>query len=303
MHNNDRIIRAITRDKSVRILLADTTNLVEEARERHGTRPQGTAALGRVLTAAVMMSTDLKSDQSVTVRINGGGPLGTILAVGRSDGTVRGYVSEPYEDVPPKYAGKIDVGRAVGINGLLEVTKDLGLRAPFAGSVPLVSGEIAEDFAYYFTVSEQIPSLVMLGVFVERDQTVSTAGGLIVQAMPGADDTLLADIEEQIVQLGPITGLLQQERRLETLLAQIMVGIPYDIIGEMPLAFRCMCNEHKTRSIVASMSQEDVNETLEDQNQIEITCNFCNEVYRYSPAEVAVIRTQQQPPPNPLQMN
>ena len=163
-------------EKTVRVLLANTTRLVDEARKRHGTTPTATAALGRVLTVAVMMGSDLKGQESVTVRINGGGPLGTILAVAEADCTVRGYVDEPGAEVPEKNQRKLDVGKAVGTDGYLEVVKDLGLKSPFGGTVPLVSGEIAEDMAHYFTFSEQIPSLVALGVYVERDRTVGAAG-------------------------------------------------------------------------------------------------------------------------------
>jgi molecular chaperone Hsp33 len=290
LDTTDRIIRAMNQEKTVRVLLANTTRLVDEARERHGTTPTATAALGRVLTAAVMMGSDLKGQESVTVRVNGGGPLGTILAAAGADCTVRGYVDEPGAEVPEKYRGKLDVGKAVGTDGYLEVVKDLGLKSPFGGTVPLASGEIAEDMVHYFTFSEQVPSLVALGVYVERDRTVGAAGGLIIQALPGADDTLLGIIEEKATSLGPITGLLRQEDALEDIMHLVMEDIPYQIIDERAAAFRCKCSQEKINSIAAALSQEDIEQACADRGLLEITCNFCNQVYQLTPAEIEEIK-------------
>ncbi len=286
----DYIIRALSDDKTVRVFLARTTDLVEEARRRHRTTPTATAALGRVLTAAVMMATDLKGDETVTIKINGGGPLGTILAVAQAEGTVRGYVSNPEAEVPEKHPGKLDVGRAVGLDGYIEVAKDLGLKAPFSGRVPLVSGEIAEDLAYYFTYSEQIPSLVALGVYIERDYTVKAAGGLIIQALPGATEDILKMIETQVTELGPLTSLLLEEPNLEHLLDRVMRGVPYHIVERRPLAFACKCNSDKVISIISSLSKEDIDAAMRERGFLEIVCNFCNEVYRFSAEQVAGIR-------------
>lgn len=289
MQETDRIVRAMNEEKNVRLLLARTTRLVEEARRRHHTTPTATAALGRVLTAAVMIGADIKGAETVTLRVNGGGPLGTLLAVACGDGTVRGYVAEPAVDVPEKWPGKLDVGSAVGNNGHLEVIKDLGLKNPFTGTVPLVSGEIAEDLAYYFTLSEQIPSLVALGVYVERDHSVGAAGGLIIQAMPGANDEVLRLIEDRVQHLGPITGLLRQEQ-LETVVDVVFQGIAHEVIDSKPLAFRCRCNRERVTSIIAALSDEDIHQALKTRGKLEVTCNFCNEAYDFTAEDVARIR-------------
>jgi molecular chaperone Hsp33 len=286
-------VKAISRDGTVRLMLARTTELVEEARRLHHTSPTATAALGRALTAAAMMATDLKSDEFLTIRIAGGGPLGAILVAARSDGTVRGYVHEPCVDLPEQEPGKLDVGAAVGRDGFLEVVRDMGLRTPFSGSVPLVSGEIAEDFAYYFTVSEQIPSLVSLGVRVERDHRVSIAGGLIIQALPGAQDEALSGLEGRVLALGPITTWLGGREALEDLLPEVFGPIEFTVIDRRPLAFRCQCSREKVESILAALSDEDVQQALQQQGHLEVVCHFCNTVYRFTAEEVAGIRRPQ----------
>lgn len=291
MADTNIMIRAMDKDRTVRVMLARTTELVETARIRQYTSPTATAALGRVLTATVMMSLELKSEESITVRVKGGGPLGTILAVGESDGTVRGYVANPDVDIPEKAPGKLDVGGAVGTDGFIEVVRDMGLRSPFTGSSPLVSGEIAEDLAHYFMVSEQIPSLVSLGVLVERDHTVAGAGGLFVQAMPEADYEMLEKIEVNIAEMGSISNLVKLHDDIEGIIAQIFSGIGnYDIIDKRKVDFSCRCSTEKIVSIISALEEEDIQKALEDQGYLEAVCNFCNEIYRFSPNEVKIIR-------------
>mgnify|MGYP003750259023 CR=1 FL=1 len=293
------MLRVMNRDRTVRISLARSTILVEEARRRQNTTPTASAALGRTLTAAVMMGLDLKDGGSITLRINGGGPLGTILAVAESDGTVRGYVGNPSVDLPEKSRGKLDVGGAVGTAGFLEVVRDMGLKSVFTGSVPLQSGEIAEDLAYYFTMSEQIPSLVSLGVLVEPDGTISGAGGLFVQAMPGAEPDLLREIEERALKVGPVSHLVK-EAELADIIGDIMGDIPYDIIDQIPIYFRCKCSREKVASIAMALEEEDVQKALEDQGCLEVWCNFCGEVYCLSTEEVESIRQRNDSRESPL---
>ncbi|MGI6548993.1 MAG: Hsp33 family molecular chaperone HslO [Syntrophomonadales bacterium] len=288
MNSEDVMLRAMDRERMVRISVARTTALVEEARVRQDAAPTAAAALGRALTAAVMMGLDLKDEESITLRINGGGPLGTILAVAESDGTVRGYVSNPEVNLPEKYRGKLDVGGAVGTDGFLEVVRDMRLRSPFTGRVPLQSGEIAEDMAYYFTLSEQIPSLVSLGVLIEPGGKVSGAGGLFVQAMPGASDELLKYLEERVLEIGPISNLVQGD--LVNLVERIMGDIPFDLLDKREVAFRCQCNMDKVVSIVAALEEEDIQKALESQGCLEICCNFCGEVYTFSEKETRLMR-------------
>jgi len=289
MDSGDIMLRVMDRDRTVRISVARTTALVEEARARQGTSPTATAALGRALTAAVMMGLDLKDDESITLRINGGGPLGTILAIAESDGTVRGYVGNPEADLPEKYRGKLDVGGAVGTDGFLEVIRDMRLRNPFVGRVPLQSGEIAEDLAYYFTLSEQIPSLVSLGVVIEPEGKVGGAGGLFVQALPGADDELLRVLEERVLELGPISHLMQEEEPVK-LVERRMGDIPFDILDKREVYFRCRCSLDKVASIVTALSEEDIQTALAAQGCLEIYCNFCGEVYVFDQDETRRLR-------------
>ncbi len=287
----DVMLRAMDRERTLRISLAKTTALVEEAHTRQNATPTASAALGRTLTAAVMMGLDLKDEGSVTLRINGGGPLGTILAVAESDGTVRGYVENPGIDVAEKTRGKLDVGGAVGTNGFLEVVRDMGMKSPFTGRVPLVSGEIAEDLAYYFSLSEQIPSLVSLGVLIEPGNTVSGAGGLFVQAMPEAGNKLLETIEKQALALGPISHLIK-DLKMITILEKIMADIPFDIIDEKEVAFNCRCNLGKVVSIMLALEEEDIQKALELQGFLEVYCNFCGEVYNISEKQIELLRKQ-----------
>ncbi|MGE5423641.1 MAG: Hsp33 family molecular chaperone HslO [Ignavibacteriales bacterium] len=288
---NNMMIRAMDKERTVRVMLARTTDLVEEARVRQNTTPTATSALGRVLTATVMMGLELKGQESITLRVKGDGPLGTILAVGESDGTVRGYIANPDVDMPEKAPGKLDVGNAVGTEGFIEVVRDMGLRSPFTGSAPLVSGEIAEDLAHYFMVSEQIPSLVSLGVLIERDHTVGAAGGLFVQAMPQAENDMLEKLELNITRLGPVSNLIKIHDDMESILDEIFLGLgSYDIIDNRNVTFACRCSREKIVSIISALEEDDIQKALEDQGCLEAVCNFCNEVYRFSPNEVKLIR-------------
>lgn len=280
----------MNKDRTVRVVLARTTNLVEEARHRHNTTPTATAALGRVLTAGVMMGLELKGKESVTIRINGGGPLGTILAVADSEGTVRGYVFDPTVEPPVKAPGKSDVGAAVGTEGLLEVTRDMGLKAPFVGTVPLVSGEIGEDLAHYFTYSEQVPSLVSLGVLVDRDYTVAAAGGLFVQALPGADMEVLRVLEDQVLEMGTISSLIKSESNLEAIFERVFGEIEYDVLASREVAFQCHCSHEKVVAILKMLTPEDIEKALESQGLVEVNCNFCNETYQFNKEEVETLR-------------
>ncbi len=291
MQSGDLMIRAMDKNRKVRVLLARTTDLAEEARRRQEATPTAAAALGRALTGAVMMGLDLKGEESLTLRIDGGGPAKVIIAVAESDGTVRGYIGDPGVDLPEKRPGKLNVGEAVGIDGFLEVVRDMRIGQPFTGRVPLVSGEIAEDLAYYFTMSEQIPSLVSLGVLIERDRTVRAAGGLIIQAMPGVEGDLLERIESNVISAGPISDLVRNHS-LDTILNLVFGDILYDVIDQKEVAFRCRCNLEKVISVVSALEEEDINKALEDQGCLEVCCNFCNEIYCFTDKEIKLLRQE-----------
>jgi len=286
MQAKDRLIRIMDKKKQFRLFIASTTNLVNEGCRRHKCSATAAAALGRVLTATVMMAADLKNaDDSLTLKINGGGPAGTILATANNAGEVRGFIAEPQADLPSKYPGKLAVGDLVGTQGYLEVVKDMGMERPFTGRVKLVSGEIAEDLAYYFLQSEQIPALVALGVLVAVDLTIQSAGGIFVQALPGADDQLLAQIENNIKSLGPVSQLMAQ-KDLEQIIPELMAGIEYEILETKPLCFRCKCSRQRLINILAGLSREELENMSKEQDQVEVVCNYCQEIYKLDIKEI-----------------
>ena len=293
MHNRDYLLKIIDDGQNVRVWIAHTTNLVEEAHTRHETSATATAALGRVLTAAVMMGSDLKGDNDIlSLRINGDGPAGTIIATADRHGNVKGLIANPQADLPSRYPGKLAVGELVGQEGFLEVIKDLGLKQPFEGKVQLVSGEIAEDLAQYFMQSEQIPALVSLGVLVDTDLHVLAAGGLIVQALPDADEDVLTSLENNILSLGQISNLILSHETLEEIVSEIMQGIAYKIVDEQELAFRCQCNRERLGIILAGLNEEEIGEAIENNEDIEAVCNFCKTVYSFSPQEIQTMQSK-----------
>ena len=287
MITRDYLLKAMDKDKQVRITIAHTTALVEEARQRHNTSATASAALGRVLTAALIMGSDLKNEKdALTIRVNGNGTAGPIVASVDSIGHGRAFISNPIADLPSSSPGKLAVGELVGREGYLEVIKDTGMKQPFVGRVNLVSGEIAEDLSSYFLLSEQIPSLVALGVLVDTDLSIKAAGGLIIQAMPGADDTILEKIENNVLQMDNISAVMSRSQDLESVLEAIMGGIAYDIIAERPLAFKCTCGRERLAAILATLTREELAETIEQTGKLEVSCNFCGEVYNFTEQEI-----------------
>ncbi len=283
----DYMIKALDGSGGVKVVLAATTHLVEHARQRHHTSATASAALGRVLTAALIMTHDLKDPADVvSVRFNGDGPAGVIIATATGMGTVRGYISEPQADLPAAAPGKLNVGGLVGTEGYVEVLKDIGMKQPFTGRVPLVSGEIAEDLVQYFMHSEQVPTLLALGVLVDVDLSIKAAGGLMVQALPGVDDELLASIEQQVLKLGNISSALEMTENLEELLQKVMGGIEYQLIGEQDLEFCCTCSRERLAVILSSYSKEELERLCDDEGTMEVTCNFCNQQYHYTPEQI-----------------
>lgn len=288
MAERDRQIKIMDREKNIRLFLSRTTNLVEEARQRHDTSATATAALGRVMTAAVMMASDLKgAEDSLTIRVKGSGPAGTIIATADTWGGVRGFITNPTADLPEAAPGKLAVGQLVGTHGFLEVVKDLGLKQPFSGRIELVSGEIADDMAQYFLASEQVPALVSLGVLVAPDLSVQAAGGLIVQAMPGAHDEILKVIEDNILRSGAISSLMDSYASLEEIAPLIMAGVDYEIIENDDFKFHCKCNRDKLLGVLRGLSPEERRDIQEDE-EIEVVCNFCRQRYLYKPDELEI---------------
>ena len=284
----DYIVRATAAGGQIRAFAATTRGLVEEARGRHGTSPVATAALGRLLTAGVMMGSMMKNDTDVlTLHISGDGPLGGITVTADSQGNVKGYVQDPDVMLPPKN-GKLDVGGAVGI-GLLTVIKDMGLKEPYSGQTILVTSEIAEDLTYYFANSEQVPSSVGLGVLMEKDNTVKCAGGFIVQLMPFAEERVISRLEENVGKITSVTKLLEEGYTPQRLLEELTEGLDLEITDTMPARFYCNCSKERVERAVASIGEKDIREMIGEGKDIEVKCHFCNTAYTYSVEELKSI--------------
>ena len=281
----DYIVRATAANGQVRAFAAITREIVEEARQHHGTSPVATAALGRLLTAGTMMGSMMKNETDMlTLQVRGDGPIGGITVTADSKGDVKGYVENPDVMLPPKN-GKLDVGGAVGI-GLLQVIKDMGLKEPYSGQTILVSSEIAEDLTYYFANSEQVPSSVGLGVLMEKDNTVKTAGGFIIQMMPFAEDATISQIEENLKLVTSVTELLDKGYTPEQLLEELLGNVGLEITDTMPTRFYCNCSKERVEQAVASVGKKDIQEMINDGKPIEVKCHFCNTAYHYSVAEL-----------------
>lgn len=286
--NTDYIVRATAAGGQIRAFAATTRDLVEEARRRHNTSPVATAALGRLLTAGVMMGSMMKNDTDVlTLQINGDGPLGGITVTADSQGNVKGYVQNPDVILPPKN-GKLDVGGAVGI-GLLTVIKDMGLKEPYSGQTILVTSEIAEDLTYYFANSEQVPSSVGLGVLMEKDNTVKCAGGFIVQLMPFAEEKVISRLEENVGKITSVTKLLEDGYTPQQLLSDLTEGLDLEVTDTMPAQFYCNCSKERVERAVASIGAKDIQEMIDEGKDIEVKCHFCNTAYNYSVDELKSI--------------
>lgn len=281
----DYIVRATAANGQVRAFAAITREIVEEARQHHGTSPVATAALGRLLTAGTMMGSMMKNETDMlTLQVRGDGPIGGITVTADSKGDVKGYVENPDVMLPPKN-GKLDVGGAVGI-GLLQVIKDMGLKEPYSGQTILVSSEIAEDLTYYFANSEQVPSSVGLGVLMKKDNTVKTAGGFIIQMMPFAEDATISQIEENLKHVTSVTELLDKGYTPEQLLEELLGNVGLEITDTMPTRFYCNCSKERVEQAVASVGKKDIQEMINDGKSIEVKCHFCNTAYHYSVEEL-----------------
>ncbi len=283
----DELVRMMTGDGFVKAVAVTGKDMIERARQIHNTWPVATAALGRALMAGSMMGDMLKEDGgSVTLQIKGGGPLGTITVVADSQGNPRGYLQDGQVDLPRKYEGKLDVGAGVGRDGFLTVIKDIGLKDPYIGSVELVSGEIAEDITSYFVVSEQIPTACALGVLIDTDQSVMAAGGYLVQLLPGADEDVIQRVEDAVAKLGPVTDALHSGADAEQLLRQLLEGQDPELLERRPVSYRCYCSRERVSRALISMGKQEMESLIEEQGGAELTCQFCDKVYRFTKCEL-----------------
>lgn len=286
----DRLIRGTAFNGKVRAFAVRTTALVEELRTRHDTYPTATAALGRTVTAAAMMGAMLKGDEKLTVQIKGDGPIGTIVADSNAKGEVRGYVNNPHVHLPSNSMGKLDVAGAVGTTGFLHVIKDLGLKEPYRGSVPIISGELGEDFTYYFAVSEQTPSAVGLGVLVGTDTSVIVAGGFVIQLLPGLTDEEITAIERAVSTLPPVTALLDQGMELDEMLRWIVPDVK--VMEETDIHFACTCSRERVEKTLISLGEHELEQMIEEEEQTEVVCDFCREAYVFTRDELKELLAQ-----------
>lgn len=282
----DEIVRAVTKDGFVKISAVTAKGAVERAREIHGLSPTACAALGRTLCAASMLGELMKEDEaSLTIRVNGGGPVGSIIAVSDSGGNVRGYVSEPQADLPTRADGKLDVGGLVGRDGMLTVSRDIGLKEPYVGSTELVTGEIAEDLAQYMVESEQIPAAVGLGVLIDTDKTVKAAGGFIVQLMPGAPEELITKLEDNILVMDQLTTVLDEDG-IDTVIDQVLAGLEHETVERKGIEYRCNCSRERVEDALRAVGEAELREMAAEGKDAEVTCQFCDKVYTFTPDEL-----------------
>ena len=287
---SDQLIRAISQDGLIKVSAVSTRDLTERARQIHKTLPVATAALGRLLAGASMMGNALKEEAaSLTLQIKGGGPLGTLLAVSDHEGNVRGTVENPAVDIPLREDGKLDVGEAVGNQGTLTVIRDLRMKEPYVGSVGLLWGEIAEDIALYFVESEQIPTACGLGVLVDRDQSVLSAGGYLVQLLPGAGEETAERLEASLRAAGPVTELLKAAPDPEALLRAALPGLALEVLEKRPIAYRCDCSRARMERALISLGREELRSMIDEQGSAELTCRFCDNVQRFSREELEAL--------------
>lgn len=282
----DYIARGISDDKSIRVFAAVTTLTVEKARTIHNTTPVATSALGRTLTASAIMGVMLKGEKdTVTVQIKGNGKLGGIVCVSDSKANVRGYVHNPEVDLPLKDNGKLDVSGAIG-QGYLNIIKDIGLKEPYIGQVPLISGEIAEDLAYYFLKSEQINSCVGLGVLIEKDYHVEVSGGFIIQVMPDIRESELDKLDSAIKKVDSVTSLFKEYKRPEEVLKYILKDFNILITETIPTRYFCTCSKERIERALISMGKEELKNLIQEQGEAEISCHFCNKKYLFDKKEL-----------------
>lgn len=290
---SDMILRAMTTDGWVKAVAINSKNIVERARAIHNTTPTATAALGRVLSACAMLGNMQKIENgSVTLQIKGGGPLGTILAVSDAEGNVRGYVQNPHITLLEKYAGKLDVGAAVGTNGLLTVIRDLQMKEPYVGSVELVSGEIGDDVTAYLVQSEQCPSACGLGVLVDVDHSVKAAGGFILQLLPGAPEAIIDRLEAGIAAAGSVTAMLDAGLSLQELLTKVTGGMELEFFEPTPVEYRCYCTRERVEATLISLGRDELTQIAEEGKDVRVECQFCDTPYVFTPDDVRSILTR-----------
>lgn len=287
---SDYLVRGMTMDGMVKVVAIRSTELVRRGAQIQGTTPNATAAFGRALTAASMMGNMQKTDNgSMTIQIKGDGPIGTIVCVSDATGNVRGYVYEPKVALVEKHPGKLDVGATVGKNGTLTVIRDLQMKEPYVGSIPLVSGEIGDDVTAYFAQSEQTPTACALGVLVDRDQSVKVAGGYLIQLLPGATEQTIDAVEQGIQRAGAVTAMLEQGMTPEDILGQVLGDLGVVFMETTPVTYKCYCDRDRVTAALISLGKKELTQIMEEGKPFPVECQFCDQVYRFTPEDIADI--------------
>ncbi len=282
----DYLVRGLGFNGQVRVFAACTTATVGEAQRRHNTWPVVSAALGRSMTAAVMMGAMLKGEEKITVKIEGNGPIGPMVIDSNAKGEVRGFVTNPQVHFDLNEQGKLDVRAGVGTEGALTIVKDLGLRDMFSGQTPIISGEIAEDFTYYFATSEQVPSSVGLGVLVNPDNTILAAGGFILQLMPGCEEETIDEIEQHLATIEPVSKMIEKGFTPEQILEAVLGKGHLQILDSMPVEFKCQCSKERFGAAILGLGTQEIREMIKEDGEAEAQCHFCLETYRFSKEEL-----------------
>lgn len=289
---SDYLVKALAYEGFVRAYAVDATETIAEAQRRHDTWNTSSAALGRTMIGALMLGATLKGDDKMTVKVEGNGPAGAIVVDSNGKGDVKGYIKNPHISLPLNEIGKIDVRGAVGTEGMFTVIKDLGLKEPFSGQTPIVSGEIGEDFTYYLAVSEQIPSAVGVSVLVDTDDSIKTAGGFMIQIMPGASEEIIDQIEERLKETTRISTLLDDGQTPEEILRNLLATDDVEFLEELPVQFKCDCSKEKFASAIITLGAEQIQELIEQDHGAEAVCAFCNNKYEYSEADLYELKQE-----------
>lgn len=290
---SDSLIKALAYNNEIRVYVINATNMVEEARQLHDSWSTATAALGRTIIGTTLLGATLKNKQDkLTVRVQGDGPIGHIIADSNMYGETKAYVDNPHVTLDLNEKGKLDVKGAVGTEGMFSVSKDQGLKTPFSGQVPLVSGELAEDFTYYMAVSEQTPSAFGLSVLVNPDETVQTAGGFMIQVLPGASDETIDELEKTIQQIPQISDSLDKNVDLEAILSQLVGEDNYKILEEMPVSFKCDCSKERFSSAIISLGKDEIQQMIDEDEGAEAVCHFCRRKYQYDIDELDALKVE-----------
>lgn len=288
----DKLIKSLCYNNEIRVYVVDATEMVKTAQEKHDTWSTATAALGRGMIGATLLGVTLKGEDKLTVRIEGGGPIGYLLIDSNAKGETKGYIKNPHVSLPLNDKGKLDVRGAVGTEGSLTISKDIGMKNPFVGQVPLVSGELGEDFTYYMAHSEQIPTAIGLSVLVNPDETVKAAGGFMIQVLPGASDETIGKIEEAISDLPLVSRLMEEGEKPEAILERLIPDGSANILEEMPVSFTCDCSKERFENALVTLGETELQAMIDENHGAEAECHFCRTKYHYSEEELIALKEE-----------